>query len=136
MKKNCYFYVLGFWAGLGLTACHKPSSVEGGTVNVLVNVKHHQAAIAFSKVYIKYNTLIYPGKDSTLYDTYKVADENGFLRFDDLGNGKKEFLLFAAGIDPDWDTTKLTRVWGYYPVAISTSLGEDKEVKVIIPVSE
>jgi len=110
--------------------------VPAGDVNIHVNVKHHSIPIAFSKVYIKYNTLEFPGKDSSLYDTEVITDGNGYVKISNIGNGEKKYVVYAKGIDPAWDTTGVTPVWGFQPVLVSTKPGEDKEKYVTIPVSE
>ena len=137
IKGKGYSYILCVLLCYTVTGCGKKNTViPSGDVSIEVYVKHHQVPIAYSKVFVKYNTLVFPGTDTNLYDTYKIADLNGYLRFDNLENGNKEFVLFAIGIDPDWDSSHNTKVWGYVPIAITTSPGESKETKVTIPVSE
>lgn len=45
-------------------------------------------------------------------------------------------VLYAKGFDPAWDSTQITPVWGYQFVNINTVIGENKNVEVLIPVSE
>lgn len=117
-------------------SCKKNKEVPAGDVNIHVNVKHHSLPIAFSKVYIKYNTLEFPGKDSSLYDTYVITDGNGYVKIDNVGNGEKKYIIYAKGVDPSWDSSGTTPVWGFQPVLVNTKPGEDKEKYVTIPVSE
>lgn len=119
-----------------LFSCKDNQQVPSGDVNIHINVKHHLIAIPYCKVYVKNNTLEFPGKDSSLYDQMLVTDANGYLKISDVGNGDKKYVLYAKGIDPNWDTTQTTPVWGFQPVAISTKPGENKEKYVTIPVSE
>jgi hypothetical protein len=125
-----------FAVSFAIFSCKKNKEVPAGNVNIHVNVKHHAAAIAFSKVYIKYNTLDFPGKDSSLYDTYVTTDANGYVEINNIGNGEKKYILYGKGIDPNFDSTHTTPVWGFQPVLVTTKPGEDKEKYVTIPVSE
>ena len=120
-----------------LLSCKKQDTqVAAGKVSMNIKVKHHQVSIPYCKVFIKYNTLTFPGKDTTLYDSFVVTDQNGFVKLDNLGNGQNQYIVYAKGIDASWDITHTTPVWGFQPVSIDTKPGEAKEVNVTIPVSE
>lgn len=114
----------------------KPKTVPSGEVKIHVNVKHHSVPIAFSKVYVKTGSLEFPGKDSSLYEYYITTDQQGYVLMENIGNGEKKFILYAKGIDPAWDSTGTTPVWGFQPVYLNTNPGEDKERFITIPVSE
>lgn len=122
---------------MSFSSCVKdPETVPEGTVRLLVNVNHHGYPIANAVVFRKNGTLIFPGNDTTLYDTRYVADAAGNLIISDVGNEAKQLVLYAKGIDPTWDTLIITPVSGYQFVNITTGIGESKDFTVTIPVSE
>jgi hypothetical protein len=125
-----------FFAMLFVSCDDDPEVVPEGTVRLFVNVNHHGIPISNATVFRKNGTIIFPGFDTTLYETRYVTDENGNLTLTDIGNGDKELVLYAKGIDPSWDTTQTTQVRGYYLGSFSTGIGESKDYNVQIPVSE
>lgn len=135
MRVNFIFscFLLG---ALFTSSCTKTSNTAAGKVSISIKVRHHQVPIAFSKVFVKYNTLQFPGKEENLYDASYTTDQSGNMLLSDIGNGKKEFIFYAKGIDPNWDSTGTTPVWGFQPILVNTQPGQDKEVAVTIPVSE
>ncbi|MEW6468098.1 MAG: hypothetical protein AB1458_04200 [Bacteroidota bacterium] len=103
--------------------------VQGDAI-VTAQVMHHFRALPNIKVYIKKGATSFPGRDSTLYDSYQVSDPGGFVRFDKLANGA--YYFYAEGFDEGvW-----MEVWGYVPFNIDNRPGEVKEYDVTIPVSE
>jgi hypothetical protein len=118
-------------------SCKKdPETVPDGNVRLIINVNHHGFPTANAVIFRKNGTLIYPGPDTTLYDQRYVADANGNLIIEGLGNGYKTLVLYAKGFDPNWDSTGVTPVSGYQYVSVTTAVGEAKDVTVTIPVSE
>jgi hypothetical protein len=122
---------------VGIAGCKKdPDTVPAGRVRLLINVNHHGINIPNAVVYRKDSTLIFPGLDTTLYTHRYITDQSGNLIIDQLGNGERTMVLYAKGIDPSWDSTQQTPVWGYQFVNFITTIGESKDVPVVIPVSE
>lgn len=122
---------------IAITSCKKdPVTVNEGTVRLIINVNHHGYPIANARVFRENGTLIFPGEDTSVYDAQYVTDANGNLTLTDIGNGHKELVLYAKGVDPSWDTLTITPVSGYQLINVTTSTGESKDVTVTIPVSE
>ena len=129
------FFIL--FTGLLLSSCKKDlQTVPEGTVRLLINVNHHGFPTANAVIFRKNETLVFPGTDTTLYETRYVADANGNLIISDVGNEYKTMVLYAKGFDPTWDSLTVTPVWGYQYVSVTTSIGESKDFTVTIPVSE
>jgi hypothetical protein len=128
--------LLLLYAMLLVSCDDDPEVVPEGTVRLIVNVNHHGIPITNAVVFRKNGTVIFPGYDTSLYETRYVADANGNLVISDVGNGDKQLVLYAKGIDPSWDTTQITPVRGYYLGSFSTDIGESKDYGVQIPVSE
>jgi hypothetical protein len=122
--------------GLLLSGCKKDDTIEAGNVTLDVYVKHHNIPIPNARIFVKNNTLQFPGQDTSLYDTFYTTDAAGHYKMVDIGNGKKEMVIYAKGIDPSWDSTGTTPVWGFSTVSIETKPGEDKASSVTIAVSE
>lgn len=124
--------VLAFGA-LFLQSCKdEVPEVAAGNVAVNIYVKHHSIAIPNSKIFIKYNTLQFPGTDTTKYDSFVVTDGNGYYKLQNIGNGQKEMVLYAKG----YDNNVSAPVWGYSPVFMETNPGESEEATVSIAVTE
>lgn len=135
--KNSVILFLFLSLTLGMASCKKdPGTVPEGTVRLIINVNHHGFPIANAKMFRKNGTLDWPGTDTTQYDTKYVADANGNLTIDGIGNGTKDFVLYAVGIDPSWDTTGTTFVHGYQMFHIVTETGESEDITATINVSE
>jgi hypothetical protein len=119
------------------TTCRKdPTTLPPGTVEVRVFVHHHGVPIASAKVYRKDSTIIFPGRDINLYGTHYQADEQGLFSIPGIGNGQRDFVLYAEGIDPNWDSTLTTPVWGYQFLSVYTRPGKDTIIQISLPVSE
>lgn len=123
-------------ASLALVSCKKDKQAEAGIVSLEVNVHHHNVAIPHARIFVKNDTQQFPGHDTTQYDAAYTTDVNGYYKIPNIGNGKKEMVIYAKGIDPSWDSTGTTPVWGFTTTAIKTRLGEDKAESVSIAVSE
>jgi hypothetical protein len=113
-----------------------PKTVEEGTVRLIINVNHHGSPIANARLHRINGTLDWPGTDTTLYDVHYQCDANGNFTIDNIGNGSKDFVVYATGIDPSWDSSGTTPVHGYQMFHIVTAIGEDKDIPVSLYVSE
>lgn len=113
-----------------------PETVPEGTVRLFINVNHHGYPIANARIFRKNNVTSWPGEDTTIYDARYVTDADGNLTITDIGNGTKDFSLYALGFDPTWDTTIITPVMGYKQFHIVTGIGESKDFTNEILVSE
>jgi hypothetical protein len=117
--------------------CKKtPTTLPAGDVDLNIRVHHHNVPIANAVVWRKNGTALFPGQDTLLYETRYVTDGQGRLTIHGLGNGLKELVVYATGIDPAWDSTQQTPVWGYQLLSIETKPGFDSLINVSIPVSE
>lgn len=136
MKKSVIIFLV-LSLTMGMASCKKdPETVAEGTVRLIINVNHHGFPISNSRIFRKNGTLDWPGTDTTVYDQSYTADANGNLTISDIGNGTKDFVLYAVGIDPSWDTTGTTFVHGYQFYHIVTGIGESKDITTEIGVSE
>lgn len=118
-------------------ACTKePPTYPPGDVTISLRVNHHGVPIPHAVIWRKNGTAIFPGRDSSLYQTRYVTDSEGRFTITDIGNGQKEMVLYAEGIDPTWDSTLITPVWGYQLLNFYTRPGFDSLLNVTVPVSE
>ncbi len=105
--------------GMTFYACQKkaemPIPVHPKKATLDVQVLHHYWTIPNIAVYLKKNVIDFPGKDSTLYDTYQVTNQAGNVEFRDLEYGN--YYLYVKG----WDPVFYATVIGYKPVVISDS---------------
>lgn len=113
-----------------------PKTVDEGTVRLIINVNHHGAPIPNARLYRINGTNVWPGEDTTLYETVYQCDANGNFTIDDIGNGTKDLVVYARGIDPTWDSSGTTPVHGYQIFHVVTSIGQDKDIQVSLYVSE
>jgi hypothetical protein len=135
--KNSVLIFLVFILTLGMTSCEKdPETVPEGTVRLFINVNHHGFPIANARLFRKDGATTWPGTDTSLYDTRYTTDANGNLTINGIGNGTKEFVLYAIGVDASWDSTGTTFVHGYQMFHIVTAIGESKDITAPINVSE
>ncbi len=111
--------------------CHGPksNSVEGKVV-LNVHVVHHTWDISYSDVYLKYNTITFPGADSTLYDQKQKTDGYGEVSFTKLFPGN--YYLYTKGFDSTFGAT----VIGYKQITISPENLVNNQMSVILYVSE
>lgn len=124
---------------LSFSACKKddePLIVPANGVRVMLFVNHHGVPIANARIFVKNNTVNFPGQDTTQYDARYVTDANGRLTISGIPNGQSAYVYYAKGIDPGWDTTGTTPVWGYQYVITDTQTGENKDYSLTINVSE
>ena len=98
--KNLKYIVLVIFA-LSFFGCKK--NQLGGKSNIKGKVMHHDAAIPYAKIYIKYNATEFPGTDVSLYDVTMDADHNGNFLVEKIYRG--QYYFYAVGIDPALGTT-------------------------------
>jgi len=89
-------YILLFICALSFLACKK--NQLGGKSDIKGKVMHHDVAIPFARVYIKYNATEFPGPDVSIYDTYLDADLNGNFEIKKIYHG--QYYFYAVGSDP------------------------------------
>lgn len=132
MRRLIFILPLLAWA-----ACAKETgTLPPGDVTMRISVSHHNIPIPHAVVFRKNGTFIFPGRDTSLYDVRYVTDAQGKLTITDIGNGQRDMVLYATGIDPSWDSTQTTPVWGYQLLNLYTRPGFDSTINVLIPVSE
>ncbi|MBI3509910.1 MAG: hypothetical protein HY064_04550 [Bacteroidetes bacterium] len=134
--KNFIFIVIILFA---FTSCHKKDEVRtvpGGVVRCLLSVQHHTVPIPYARIFVKRGTLVFPGTDTTLYDLRYVTDANGNYTMSGILNGQQQYVFYAKGVDPGWDSTHVTPVWGYQYLITDTHNLESKDYPLTIPVSE
>lgn len=135
--KNSVIIFLLVSLTLGMISCNRdPKTVDEGTVRLIINVNHHGFPIANARLYRINGTTVWPGEDTTLYETVYQCDLNGNFTITDIGNGTKDLVIYARGIDPSWDSTATTSVHGYQMFHVVTSIGQDKDIPVSLYVSE
>lgn len=92
-----YFkYVFLMVCALAIISCKK--NQLGGKSNIKGKVTHHDQAIPFARVYIKFNATEFPGEDVSVYNTYIDADHNGNFVIEHIYHGN--YYFYGVGIDP------------------------------------
>ena len=117
---------------IGLTivtsfSCKKEGT--GGEASISAITKHHDRAIPFTTIYIKYGAKEFPGTDVSKYDATQVADKTGHTHFEGLIKG--DYYLYGVG----YDSAAQAPVKGGVPVTIKRS-ERKKETDVNVPVTE
>ncbi len=117
-----------------LSSCKKASKTSitpvQGNVTLNVHVLHHAWELNNIKVYLKYNTVLYPGPDSSLYDKYEITDGYGKVSFTQLYPGN--YYIYGTGFDASWGAN----VIGYKQIILSKENIANNEMSVILYVSE
>lgn len=90
-----FTYLLLIACLLCLISCKK--NRLGGKSNIKGKVTHHEKAIPYARVYIKYNAKEFPGEDITVYDTYIDADHNGNFYIEHVYHG--DYYFYGIGFD-------------------------------------
>jgi hypothetical protein len=101
--KNLKYIVLVIFA-LSFFGCKK--NQLGGKSNIKGKVMHHDAAIPYAKIYIKYNATEFPGVDVSVYDATMDADHNGNFLVEKIYHG--QYYFYAVGVDPALGATNNT----------------------------
>jgi len=85
MIRSSLFLLLLFYC----SSCSKDDPVYDFTTEVGFKTQHHERAVPFIDVYIKYNTDVFPGyEDLSVFDTMIVSDEYGDVVFSKVSFGK------------------------------------------------
>lgn len=88
-------YILLVVCALAFFGCKK--NQLGGKSNIKAKVMHHDKAIPYARVYIKFNAKEFPGANVSVYDTYIDADHNGNFLVDKIYHG--DYYFYAVGVD-------------------------------------
>ncbi len=136
LKKITAFFLIVLPVFWGCNNDVNDSVVPADGVRAVLLVQHHGIPIPNASVFLKIGTLVFPGTDTTLYDSRFVTDLNGQYIVSGLPNGQQAYTFYAKGIDPGWDSTNTTPVWGYQFLMTDTRIGELLDYAVSIPVSE
>ena len=101
-----------------------------GNVVLNVHVMHHTWGVPYIRVYIKRNATEFPGEDTTLYDSYIQADNEGWVQFNNLYPGN--YYLYATG----YDYYFAAPVIGHIPVTFSAETLVNNTAEITLYVSE
>ena len=123
------FAILLLIAGFAFSSCTKPGL--GGEAAISAFPKHHEQPIPDCAVFIKYDAKEFPGTDLSVYDDFKIAeDEPGqgpHAHFESLKKG--DYYLYGVGFDSSLNA----EVRGGIPVEIKEKAGE---TVIVLPVTE
>lgn len=89
-------YILLVICALSFFGCKK--NQLGGKSNIKGKVVHHDAAIPYAKIYIKFNATEFPGEDVSKYDATLDADHNGNFLVNKIYHG--QYYFYSVGVDP------------------------------------
>ena len=118
---------------ISLFSCKKDkvdNNIVYGTINIAVSVKHHSWPVPNIPVYLKRNTIEFPGTDTSLYELKTFADSDGKAGFEKLHPGK--YYLFTSGYDYYFGAD----VTGSTPIDLTNHTSVNEPVQVILMVSE
>ena len=101
-----------------------------GTNRLIVTVAHHTYNLSGIDVYLKYNTTVFPGSDTTLYDWHIASDASGIAVFDNLFEGN--YFLYAKGFDPGVGAI----VMGAAPAVLNSGTLTNHELYLTLYVTE
>ncbi len=130
MNRYKYF---AFWVGvLVLFSCGKVKdvSVVNGNVTFNVHAVHHSWDVSNLKIYLEANTLVFPGRDSTVYDKSLTTDGYGKVSFTQLFPGN--YYIYASGFDSIWGAN----VIGYKLIYLTEENLINNELSVTLNVGE
>lgn len=115
-----------------LFSCKKENEAPVVNGNVVLNVHavHHSWDVTNVKIYLKANTSVFPGTDSTLYDKYLTTDGYGKVSFTQLFPGN--YYIYASGFDSIWGAN----VIGYKLIYLTEENLVNNEMSVTLNVSE
>jgi hypothetical protein len=92
MKK---IHILILLTGFIFSAACKKNQL-GGKSTVKGTVAHHERAISYAVVFIKFNAKNFPGADTTIYDDKVRTDASGNFSFKCY---KGDYYLYGFGFD-------------------------------------
>jgi len=101
-----------------------------GTNKLIVSVVHHTYSLQGIKVYLKNNTTVFPGTDTSVYDWSTTSDPSGIAVFDHLFEGN--YFLYAEGFDYNIGVN----VIGASPAPLNSSTISNNEVYLPLYVTE
>jgi hypothetical protein len=112
---------------------------KGGVTTVIASPQHHGVPIRSTpqyrdSIFIKYNSLEFPGEDPSLYDLVVKGDSNvSHVRVDGLSQGN--YYIFMTGYDTSGASVgaPVGRVKGGIPY---TLLQEKGQIQLVVPVTE
>jgi uncharacterized GH25 family protein len=126
MKNIKYIFLIV--CALNFASCKK--NQLGGKSNIKGKVMHHDKAIPFAKIYIKYGATEFPGTNVADYSTSIDADHNGNFLIEKIYHG--DYYFYAVGND-DAVSTSVGNVKGGMHLKVKML----KEVTgVVVPVTE
>jgi len=127
MKKIKYILLLIFTGVFIFTSCKKNGT--GGKADISATVIHHDHAIPFATVHIKYGAKDFPGTNTSNYDNHIQTDASGHADIKDLRYG--DYYLYGTG----YDSTIMETVSGGDHLNIKWSQRK-KTIAFTVPVSE
>jgi len=101
----------------------------GGKADISATVIHHDHAIPFSTIHIKYGAKDFPGTNTSNYDNHIQTDKNGHADLANLRYG--DYYLYGTG----YDSTILAPVSGGDHLQIKWSQRK-KTISFTVPVTE
>lgn len=126
-----------FIAFLFLVSCKKNEDhnnagqvIVKGTNKLIVTVAHHTYTLPDIRVYLKNNTIVFPGSDTSLYEWNTKSDPSGIAVFNDLFPGN--YFLYAEGFDQGIGMN----VIGATPAILNSSTLINNELYVTLYVTE
>ena len=120
-------YIIILFCALAFLGCKK--NQLGGKSNIKGKVMHHEKAIPFATIYIKYNAKEFPSDIVANHDAMMTADHNGNFLVDKIYRG--DYYFYAVGTDSDVPAPSIVKGGTYLKVKMF------KEVTgFVIPVTE
>jgi hypothetical protein len=123
MNRFLFFSVL--FCTILITSCKK--NQLGGNATITGKAVHHDKAVAYASVFIKFNAKEFPGSDTTVYDAKVRADENGNFT---IKCYKGNYYLYGFGYD--YDISAPYHVKGGQPVKIRSR----KKLEIDLAITE
>jgi len=137
LKKIILLFPILLFTVMLISSCKKTEEqnssgqvIVKGKNKLIVSVYHHTWALSGINVYLKYNTTVYPGSDTSLYDWHTVSDPSGIAVFENLFEGN--YFLYAKGLDAGIGA----EVIGAAPAHLDSSTITNNEVYVTLYVTE
>ena len=106
--------------------CSKNLDEPHGDFRIDVSVRHHTLAVPYTEVFLAYDTKNFPGKDTSVYDLFFIADGKGKILMKNLFPGNH--YIYGRGYDGD-------SLFGNRPIYIDP-LDPDRYSHIIFQISE